>query len=126
FASYDHGRSWKKVYTNNAGIRRFYTLKSGYHIINHVNARLRRIAPDFSSGDDWLGASIATCLNSSYGIADNGNGTIMYAEYGTTAGQEYRIWKSTDDGQTWSICVDGTQVRHWHSVQVDPYTGYFW
>ncbi|MDF2889796.1 MAG: hypothetical protein K0R80_163 [Clostridia bacterium] len=125
YASDDYGITWENVFTANAGIRRFYTLESGYHILNTTSSRLQRVAPDFNGYADWVGDTVTSCLNSALGFAEH-DGVILYAEYGNTVGTNYRILKSIDDGVTWTVANDGTTIFHWHSIQVDPYTGYFW
>lgn len=37
-----------------------------------------------------------------------------------------RVRESTDDGSTWSTARSLPDVRHVHSIQVDPYTGQLW
>lgn len=126
YASYDLGRTWKIVYVSDDGrsIRRLYTLRSGYHLVNPNSATVRRLSPDFSSESEFTDFNIFATLNDALGIAEIGT-DIFYAEYGTSQ-QNYRILKSTDDGVTWTVSHDGTDVRHWHSIQRDPYTNYIW
>lgn len=72
--------------------------------------------------------------------------TIMCCEY-TTIGtdpetglwldpQQLKIWRGTNDGQTWSVVVtrnrnpqfegDTDVIRHFHTVRYDPYEDLFW
>lgn len=58
------------------------------------------------------------------GIAQFGN-TIIYVEYGTDEGT-YNIWRSTDDGATWTSVyarTAPTDIRHFHSVDYDIFGG---
>ncbi len=58
---------------------------------------------------------------------DSETGTIMFGEYPSDPepDDDIRIFKSEDDGASWdtSLARSGDEIRHWHSVQVDPYTG---
>lgn len=126
YASYDYGETWKAVYSANGyGIKRFYTLKSGYHLTFTTNSRMYRVRPDFTSSAMWQGAYVSTPLGNSLSIAEK-DGIIMFAEYGTVNGTVYNVYKSTNDGVSWEVAYAGTNVRHWHSLQVDPYTGHWW
>ena len=63
---------------------------------------------------------------------------VMFAEYGTNLTQPtFSIWKTTDRGITWQNVLQFTgdgatgvpgsgEIRHFHSVQVDSYTGDWW
>ncbi|ACB85189.1 WD40/YVTN/BNR-like repeat-containing protein [Natranaerobius thermophilus] len=54
-------------------------------------------------------------------------GTIIFGEYPSFTGPdgEISLYKSTDDGRNWEqvLTRTGDDIRHWHSVQVDPYSG---
>lgn len=52
-------------------------------------------------------------------------GIVMFADYSVeTSGQ--RVWRSMDNGMTFQEVFHDPDVRHWHSCQVDPYTGDWW
>ena len=61
---------------------------------------------------------------------------VMFCEYGTSLDTDvYRIFKTTDRGKTWTISKSFTgdwhthgsgEIRHFHVVQADPYTGHWW
>lgn len=125
YASYDFGETWKAVYKTNYGIKRFFTSSSGHHFTWTTNTRMNRVSPDFSKTIMWTNGRASTPLGSYQSIAES-NGVIMWAEYGTVDGTAYNIFKSTDDGVTWTIAKTGEEVRHWHALQVDPYTGHWW
>ena len=46
--------------------------------------------------------------------------------------QQLKIWKGSNDGQTWSDVVTGMKpefegiIRHFHTVRYDPYEDLFW
>lgn len=62
------------------------------------------------------------------------NGTIMYAEYSTAEDtREVAVWRSMDDGETWSIVFkqnsvasSSPEIRHFHTLQPDPYNLGHW
>jgi hypothetical protein len=47
-------------------------------------------------------------------------GAIYVAEYGDAAAP-IMVWKSIDDGQTFSVAFSRGDVRHYHSIQPDTY-----
>ena len=54
------------------------------------------------------------------------NGAIYVAQYGDPA-PPIILWKSTDDGRTFSVAYSRTDVRHYHAVEADPYSaGRIW
>ena len=76
----------------------------------------------------WLGSS----------SIDEHDSVIMYAEYVGSMGQvemvgieHLNVIRSTDDGQTWEIAFSVSthigpnqpRINHFHTLQVDPYTG---
>ena len=53
------------------------------------------------------------------------NGAVYIGQYG--AGPPVDLWKSTDDGQTFSVVWQGTESDEIHAVQADPYVpGRIW
>ncbi len=69
---------------------------------------------------NWLGT---------WGI-DEKDGTIIIAEYCQDTDPFARVFRSKTDGKTWDIVFyqrargsESPQVRHFHTLQVDPYTG---
>jgi PKD repeat protein len=54
------------------------------------------------------------------------NGAIYVSEYGDPA-PPIVLWKSTDDGRTFSVVYSRTDARHYHAVEADPYqAGRIW
>lgn len=51
------------------------------------------------------------------------DGTIYAGEYGDNNGapSTMAIWKSEDDGLTWTAKLSRADIRHYHNVQPDPY-----
>jgi len=54
------------------------------------------------------------------------NGEWYVGEYPLDAGATPRVLRSDDRGETWSTLLALPEVRHVHSVQIDPYTGDLW
>lgn len=82
----------------------------------------------------WLGNNNSIDVCSS---ADWTSRAIIFGEYGTTTdGTTYSLYKTTNNGVSWKKVLEcngdsgGTalngEIRHWHTVQVDPYTKYWW
>lgn len=122
--STDRGATWQSVFTAGSTIMHVYTLISGAHLVHLTSGDLMRVTADWQNSQ-IVESGVTGVLNSSLSIADNGT-TILWGEYGWESGDQYRILKSTDDGMTWEVSHDGSDIRHWHSVQLDPYTGEFW
>lgn len=82
----------------------------------------------------WLSNnnSIDVCTN-----ADWSKRVMIFGEYGTTKdGSTYALYKSTNSGSAWTKVLElggnsngaeyTGEIRHWHTVQVDPYTLHWW
>ncbi|WP_148225507.1 WD40/YVTN/BNR-like repeat-containing protein [Haloterrigena turkmenica] len=55
------------------------------------------------------------------------SGTIVVGEYNQTEGADPKLYRSTDNGQTWSVVYQETGVPdHVHSVAPDPYEPDHW
>ena len=122
--STDRGTTWQSVFTADSTVMHVYTLISGAHLVYLASGDLMRVTADWQNSQ-IVASDVTGVLNSALSIADDGN-TILWGEYGWESGMQYRILKSTDDGLTWETSHDGSEIRHWHSVQLDPYTGEFW
>ena len=122
--STDEGQTWQSVLTASSTIMNVYTLKSGAHLVYLSSGDLMRVTADWQNSQ-IVESGVTGGLNSALSIADDGD-TILWGEYGWESGMQYRMLKSTDDGLTWETSHDGSEIRHWHSVQLDPYTGEFW
>jgi hypothetical protein len=52
---------------------------------------------------------------------------VFVAEYGGARGLSRALWRSTDDGRSWATAFSTLGIRHFHSVQADPYApGRLW
>jgi len=69
------------------------------------------------------------------GILSNGllslkDGSVYFGEYFRNPGrkEEVHIYKSPDNGQTWSVVFtfEPGSIRHVHALQEDPFTGRLW
>ena len=82
----------------------------------------------------WLGNNncIDVCTSPDWSVR-----SIIFGEYGTTTdGTTYALWRSTNGGTSWEKVLelggdfDGAtgkgEIRHWHTVQADPYTKHWW
>lgn len=126
YRSKNLGKSWDVVYHSDVPIFRFGTLKSGYHLLLSNTGWMRRVSPNFSEVREWEGNRFLGSINTFIGMDSTEDGIVMYAEYGTDPETTYNIYRSLDDGLSWEITKTGEDVRHWHSVQRDPYTGHWW
>lgn len=61
------------------------------------------------------------------------NAVVMFGEYGGDTETELKIWKTDDRGAHWTavftqpgIAAGGDCIRHFHTCQVDPFTGHWW
>jgi hypothetical protein len=64
-----------------------------------------------------------------FGLCRDLQGALYLAEYVTEGGDRPTgIWKSTDGGESWSLCYEfaATEVRHVHVVHCDPHDGAIW
>lgn len=82
----------------------------------------------------WLGNNNSIDVCSS---ADWSERAVIFGEYGTTTdGTTYALWKSTNNGTSWKKVLElggdsggktlSGEIRHWHTVQADPYTKHWW
>lgn len=78
-----------------------------------------------------------TFLSSTHCVASNyinGHTTIMCCEYTVNPADvdcNVWMWQSTNSAvwtkvMTQPVATDGTGIRHFHSIQIDPFTGYWW
>jgi len=54
------------------------------------------------------------------------NGVLYLAEYPLAEDVTPRVHRSTDDGRSWETYLELPDVRHVHSVSIDPYGGDCW
>lgn len=83
-------------------------------------------------GDTWAASDLAAVNNNTPVLSPfyNGcvwiNNTILFGEYGTTSNRAYRIFRSTDNGLTWTVSLSKNnpgEIRHWHHLDFLPYSG---
>lgn len=122
YESRNNGKTWKIIFTFQYGIKGLYRTSTGAWIFWSNSTRIYRVSSDFASIVVKSDAYRKPPLNVNLGVAEY-NGVIMYGEYGHDVNE---IWKSTDDGVTWTISDDGSGDTHWHTLQLDPYTNNFW
>lgn len=116
---------WEKPWPGEPWLHKGITTKSGYHYIwTNPAGNVYRVAPDWSSYEIVMTADniMYPPFSNDLGVAEK-DGMIFIAEYWN---QAHKIWKSEDDGLTWNVVLDDAEVFHYHSVQVDPYTGHLW
>lgn len=124
YLSTNGGKTWtRQAVLASVPKTAFYT-KKGTLIVSTVNHEILR------STDN--GATFTTVMTNTYGwrgtdgISQNSvSGDIVFGENNTAPDSNLGLWLSKDDGLTWTEVLSRTttQIRHWHSVQIDPYTG---
>ena len=127
YKSIDNGITWSTPYTFTDGLyatNMFYT-KNNTLLVWASNKKLYRSTDDGTTLTEVL--SNVWNLRASDSIAQNTEtGTIVIGENPSAAptGSNIRLLRSTNDGQTWTTVLTRTreQIRHFHSVQIDPYT----
>ena len=62
-----------------------------------------------------------------WGITSKDN-NIFISEYGQSETEGARIFRSTDNGENFTVVktLDPTNSNHFHAVKIDPYTDYVW
>ncbi len=154
YKSLDGGNNWVKVgdldIDQPAGIwydmiyvepfqETFYLIKvnNGYNkpenndIVSFTNTLVQ--INSMNLGDArWLG----NCHNiDSIPSADYSKRITMFAEYAQDAQSVVNVWKTTDKGATWNSVFTQTgnngvvysgEIRHFHTLAVDPHTKHWW
>lgn len=62
-------------------------------------------------------------------LAEDRDGVLYYGEYHRNiTGEPVSIYRSLDDGKTWEVSYEfkARQIRHIHSISVDPFTNAVW
>lgn len=127
--SRDYGRTWQEFYTMREGynFEQIFALSDGSYLVWTSGAGnvVARVSEDLKTWQ-WGMPSVLRLqpLSTTLGCAEH-DGVIMFAEYETGSNPNQRIWRSTD-AVNWEIAHEDTTIRHWHSLQVDPYTGHWW
>lgn len=145
--SIDGGRSWvliKELTVNISGgekySRIFVAPDSEIIVLFKVTPAGNKIEtyyPTMTSVIGTLDIGTHTWLSSSHSIDSTYSGglIIMFAEYGMDTEVVSRVWKTTDLGKTWTVSLSQTapngvngqgEIRHFHTCQIDPHTGYWW
>ncbi len=119
--------SWQKQYHfSEEHIHSMFYTKEGSLLVVTSKGKLLRSTDDGRTFNTVLTDVVRwRAFDSIY--QDSKSGTIIFGEYPSTpsSDDEIRLLRSTDDGKTWTKTFSrtGKDIRHWHSVQVDPYTG---
>jgi len=126
FKSTNGGKTWTQVSTfnshstePNAG----FVTKAGTILVCGLDQKLYR------STDEGLSFTAIMQTNGSWrgsnGICQNNqDGTIIFGENPQKEGGPIHLYRSIDDGATWTSVLERqtSDIRHFHSVQIDPYT----
>ena len=128
FTSHDEGRTWAQAYDFPAYTRIYSlsVLSSGTLLLHLVNTDWYLYRSD-DGGHSWTQVLHMPLLYetlTSHSVTDDGT----YAYVGSynvldSTSHDNWIWRSADDGRTWSIVRTTTTHRHIHAVQVDRSTG---
>jgi len=82
-----------------------------------------------NGGESWKQVHTLPASSSPQGVLPtsfcDAGGELYLAEYGG-GDVPGRIISSSDGGKTWSVFVERKDVRHFHGVFEDPYTGTLW
>lgn len=133
--STDNGATWAKVGYNAYGFSAygcFLKLASGT-LLNIAGGTPPTIQRSTNDGATWTNVhtfrTSTVPLGSQSWCVDPTTGDIYYGEYFTMGTADIAVWRSTDDGATWSILATwpgeltpvGTlnRIRHIHAVQWD-------
>lgn len=82
-------------------------------------------------GETWTTADLETARGETAVLPPFYNGCIwignyiLFAEYGTTANRPYRVFRSGDNGATWSVVLskeNPSDIRHWHHIDYMRYS----
>jgi lysophospholipase L1-like esterase len=129
YRSFDEGRTWSTLYDfpDNTAIAGAISVLTDNTLIAAVNEpdamHLFRSADGGASWTDVFQFLPDYQILSAHSITDDG--TYVYVgSYNVldTSDHVNWIWRSSDDGQTWSVVRTTTTRRHIHFVQVDPRT----
>jgi PKD repeat protein len=132
--STDDLASWQLVYeaSDYRSVEEVLPLASGHLLIVVVDAQnIRHVLRSTGTDGTAFGAPVldlppGALLHDPQSWVETGN-AIYIAEYGDPA-YPVVVWKSTDDGQTFSVSYARySDARHYHSIQPDPYhAGRLW
>jgi len=126
YKSENSGKTWKLVYDfGDDRITDIYVSRNGTLFLG-TNGGVYRSEDE---GKTWT--RVLDFSNTTYGALSQGNfaeasdGTIYIGEYGQKPYVKPLIYKSTDDGRTWTLVYNLTEIEsganHTHGIAVDIY-----
>ncbi len=129
YRSADKGSTWTKVgaFPSNSEMRYLTPLKSGT-LLMHLNQSSAQIWRSADRGATWTRVFTFPHLYrtlTAHSIGDDASGNVFMATYNTLDSANHPNWvyRSRDDGRTWSVVYRRDTSRHAHLLQVDPYSG---
>jgi len=149
--SQDNGFHWRQISLPAAAglsLKNCFTSSRGTHLLHALPENGRgHVLLRFNA--DWTLLDRQELAQSTWharGAIGERNGVIMFAEYPDNASKytlqaagelgpedepplSSRVYRSTDDGKTWSVAFekDWHEIRHFHTLVPDPYeTGVWW
>lgn len=123
----DHGATW-----TNTGAVMFTEHGAGelvelwfddtYMYAVQVNGKLwRNVIGDFTGWTDVSVAARPAGTTARVGIVANTATALFYGNYNASSGEGARVWRSTDNGTTWTETLTVAAARHVHAVKADPW-----
>ena len=129
YRTLDEGRTWAPLhdFPTNSHVKGLSVLPSGT-LLAHLVYDDEYLYRSSDGGQTWTPVLHYPLL---YGVLTahsvTSDGTYAYVvSYNNFSGDgpfTNWVWRSADDGQTWSIVYTTSAYRHGHAVQVNPYTG---
>lgn len=135
YISTDNGRTISKTYTLPFSASTTY-VSSGKICEENKNKMIvfcntGEVVITTNGGDNWTVCDLSAFSSEASILPPFINGcvwvgnTILFAEYGTTSNRPYRIFKSTNNGTTWSVSLsknNNSEIRHWHHMDFLRYS----
>lgn len=134
----DHSADWGKTWTTlgqlPCGPSSVVRLTSGTFLVFEATAPAQpdqnpRVFRSADNGATWT--HVHTMQFPPFvhgaGVCEGTDGSVIVTEYGNVNNKNYRAYRSTDDGQTYTVTLEsplvasGGDVGHIHSVVYDPY-----
>ncbi|MCC7261731.1 MAG: hypothetical protein IT369_04320 [Candidatus Latescibacteria bacterium] len=131
----DRGNAVEAVYTFAEPIQGLHFLANGCLFVSTDHDRWSPDTPCriYRSTDQGRSFVRVKTLTAScalwWSFASDQYNTLYMGEYGPRErGRSKKVWKSTDQGQTWTVAFQAPDLDgvHIHRVAVDPYTGDLW
>ena len=130
YKSTDGGTSWSNVFTVTGAtvfIRRIFCSNNGDVFVSGQNATSPGLWKINGTPTQVLTLTGKTMI---WGMDEDASGNLYAGEYSTSPDGAARIWKSTDNGDTWdekfSADLGASSIDHIHDLRVDPTTGYIY